>query len=124
VVVFDDRVTYERLRGIPVLFLSGLGISAATQEAVSRCVAEGATCVGPCALLPAAAAGTMAPNAVRKDGAGVWVSATDFLADHVRKHVAHVLPKEDVITYQFARTRVTLRPRGGDMNALEGELTG
>jgi hypothetical protein len=45
VVVFDHRVGYERLREIPLLFLTGVEVSAETLAAARRCAEEGATLV-------------------------------------------------------------------------------
>ena len=49
--VFDHLVTYEQLKGIALLFLTGNYVSGETMAAVRRCVAEGALCVawGPLA---------------------------------------------------------------------------
>ena len=44
-----------------------------------------------------------------EDGKGRWVATTDFLADHVRPHVSHVIPKDNVLRYRFADTVVEFR---------------
>ena len=44
-VVFDHLVDYERLRGIPLIFVTGVDISEATLEAVLKRADEGATVV-------------------------------------------------------------------------------
>jgi hypothetical protein len=43
VVVFDHLVSYERLKGIPLIFLTGVAVSDETWQALRRCVSEGAT---------------------------------------------------------------------------------
>ncbi len=45
VVVFDHLVGYDRLRDIPLLFLTGVGVSDETLAALLRCAEEGATLV-------------------------------------------------------------------------------
>ncbi len=118
VVVFDHLVGKEHLEGAEVIFLTGLGVSEATLEAIGECVAAGATCVGMPHLLP----GRVPEGGELKDGKGLWVSTTDFLAPSVRKRVKHVIPKEDVIRYRFGDQTVTFRPINGDMNSLEASV--
>ena len=45
VVVFDHLVGYERLKEIPVIFLTGVSVSDETIKALRRCVSEGTTLV-------------------------------------------------------------------------------
>jgi hypothetical protein len=119
VVEFDQHVEEEHLQGVPVIFLTGYGVSPATQEAVARCVAAGATCIGLPSLLPERVRAVTGEEGVWPEGPGVWVATRDFLSPVVREHVASVLPAEDEIRYQFGDTQVVFHPREGDPNRLE-----
>jgi hypothetical protein len=122
VVVFDDRVGLQHLAGIEVIFLTGLGVTEATLAAIEQCVAKGATCVSLPHLLPDRVRSVTGDAGELRDGAGLWLATTDFLADPVRERVAHVIPGEDVIRYRFGDREVTLRPVDGDVNRLEAEV--
>ena len=118
VVVFDHHVGAERLQGVEVIFLTGLGITDAALAAVETRVSEGATCVSLPHLLPRRVAEQTGESGTLEDGAGLWVATPDFLAEHVRKHIEHVLPDEDSLRYRFGAQTVTFRPIDGDPNRL------
>jgi len=112
VVVFDHLVGKEHLQGVEVIFLTGLGGSDETLAAIEECVAEGATCVGLPHLMP----GRVPEGGELREGKGLWVSTSDFLAPRVAERVKHVIPEGDVIRYRFGDQTVTFRPIDGDMN--------
>jgi hypothetical protein len=115
VVVFDDQVGYERLKGIPLLFLSGVRVSEPTMAAIRRCVEEGAVCVawGPLA---------------KKRGFGDWQSGyksyptgkgrfmlTDnFELPELTEQIKGMLGPAATISYRFGSKRVTLHRRNSD----------
>lgn len=122
VIVYDHLVRPERLQGLEVIFLTGIGVSEATLAGVRQAVQAGATCIGRPTLLPEAIrAAAMAGDVA--DGEGRWVASETFLDSRVRSAVEHVLPAENVLTYRFDDTRVTLRPINGDPNNLKVEST-
>lgn len=118
VVVFDHKVGFKHLEGVEVIFLTGLGVSAETLKAVERCVIGGATCVGFPGLLPKRITDRTGPRGMLLEGAGRWVVTEDFLSDHVRQYIQHVIPKQDIIRYQFGNDLVTIKPVDGDMNRI------
>ena len=122
VVVFDHLVTGELLRGVEVIFLTGLGVSRATADAVAEQVAAGATCVALPHLLPEAVARATGCHGTVKDGAGVWVATEDFLAPQARLAVRQVLPDAHTLRYRFGEHTVTLRPVDGDPDRLEVDV--
>ena len=118
VVVFDDRVGAERLAGVEVIFLTGLGVTEPTLTAIEQCVRRGATCVALPHLLPDRVRAATGEQGELQDGKGLWLATPDFLAPAVKDRVAHVLPEEDVIRYRFGNHLVTFRPVDGDMDHL------
>ncbi|UCD30099.1 MAG: hypothetical protein JSV03_06400, partial [Planctomycetota bacterium] len=118
VVVFDHHVGFKHLDGVEVIFLTGLGVTPETIRAVERCVLNGATCVGLPHLLPRRVITQCGSRGILSDGRGLWIVTDDFLADRVRRHVRHVIPKQDVIRYQFGKYVVNIKPVDSDMNRL------
>jgi hypothetical protein len=124
VVVFDSTVEYPRLRDIPLLFVTGRKLSAATAGAVRRCVEEGAVCVawGPlarrCGLAPDWAGGV----SVAPAGEGRYVFTDDFKAPEAIAEYEEYLPEEEEIRYRFGRHTVILRRADSD-NTVDVELT-
>ena len=122
VVVFDDRVGSAHLAGVEVIFLTGLGVTEPTLAAIERCVTEGATCVSLPHLLPDRVLDATGDVGELKDGDGLWLATTDFLAPSVKKRVAHVIPQEDLIRYRFGDQMTTFHPIDGDMNRLDADV--
>ena len=118
VVVFDHHIGGKWLQGVEVIFLTGLGVSERTLGAIERSVADGATCVSLPDLLPPRVRERTGDVGTLEEGQGCWVATRDFAAEHVREHVAHVIPQEDAIRYRFGDHTVTIRPVGGDPNRL------
>lgn len=123
VVVFDHKVAADHLAHAEVIFLTGIGVSRGTLRAVSARVREGVTCVGLPHLLPKKVRAKTGNEGVLEDGEGKWVATTDFLAAHVKPHVAHVIPDKNVLRYRFGDTVITARPRDGDLDRIEVEVT-
>ncbi len=118
VVVLDHYARAEHLRGVEAIFLTGLGVSDATLDAIVECVRAGATCVALPHLLPERVRDTTGDNGHCTDGAGRWIATTDFLAPHVRKSIVPILPPYDTIRYQFGETEVRIGTVDGDPNRL------
>lgn len=109
-VVFDHLVTYDRLKGIPLLFLTGKHVSADTVAAIRRCVAEGALCVawGPLAAANGIGAWNAGVKVVRQ-GRGRFVLTDDFQSPEAVRHYRRFLGRSDEIRYRYAGRTVTLR---------------
>ena len=124
VVVFDDQVSYERIRDIPLLFLTGKQLSVQTVEAVRRCVDEGAVCVGwgPLATRCGLAANWTSGVAVVPAGKGRYVFTDDFAAPDAAAEYQTWLAKEDEIRYRFGDHTVILRRAASD-NDVTVEVT-
>jgi hypothetical protein len=118
VVVFDHYAKPEHLRGVEVIFLTGLSVSGATRDAIAQCVQAGATCVALPHLMPDRARAATGDNGLCADGLGRWIATTDFLAPHVRKNIAAILPQFDTIRYRFGDTEVRVQTVAGDPNRL------
>lgn len=109
-VVFDHLVPYERLKDIPLLFLTGKHVSPQTMAAVKRCVAEGALCVawGPLASQCGIEGWTSGVKVVRH-GRGRFVLTDDFEAPAAVRHYRRFLGKPDEIRYRFTGRTVVLK---------------
>lgn len=101
IAVYDHHVGYGRLKGLEAIFLTGIGISAETRDAVARCVREGALCAALPHLLPEAVREKMGEKNTLQDGGGTWIRAAGFLEAHVRKAVRPLLPAPGRIRYRF-----------------------
>ncbi len=122
VVVFDHQVTYERLEGVPLLFLTGKHVSTETLNAVRRCVREGATCVawGPLAASCGLAEWNKGVKVI-SFGKGRLVLTDDFQSRAAVRHFRRFLGRPDEIRYRFKDSTVTLR-RQSD-NSVEVRVT-
>lgn len=109
-VVFDHLVSYDRLKGIPVLFLTGKHVSSTTMRAIRRCVAEGAVCVawGPLASAHGFPEWTGGVRVVRR-GRGQFVLTDDFESAPTVRHYRRFLGRPDEIRYQFTGRTVILK---------------
>ena len=116
VVVFDHLVEYERIREIPLLFLTGKKLSPETVEAVRRCVKEGAVCVawGPLAVRSGLAKQWSGNTDIVPSGAGRCVFTGDFAAPDAVAEYEHWIAKEDEIRYRFGDHTVILRRAASD----------
>jgi hypothetical protein len=117
VIVYDHLVSAQRLQGLELIFLTGIGVSEATLAGVRQAIQAGATCVARPTLLPVEVRVASAKGPV-SEGQGRWLATETFLDDAVRQAVEPFLPVEDELTYRFADTKVTLRPVGDDPNNL------
>jgi hypothetical protein len=118
VVVYDHLVGQGLLKDADVIFLTGLGVSERTRRAIGRCVKRGATCVALPHLLPGWVRRKTGDAGHLRSGEGLWVATESFLADAVREHVEHVIPREDVIRYRFGDNEVAFSPIDGNPNRL------
>ena len=104
VVVFDHRVGYKHISAIPLLVLTGAEISPATQQAVERCVAEGATCVSSLNLVPSAILDSMRSDETPvqvSQGKGRWLLTRDFSENGLPELLRDFLGQPDEIRYRF-----------------------
>lgn len=110
VVVYDHTVGYDLLKGIPLLFLTGMEVSDGTMDAIRRCVKEGAVCVawGPLARKHGLAEWKSGMSVI-KEGSGKFVLTDDFDTGEVSKEVGPLLGHPDEIRYQFGDSTVILR---------------
>lgn len=108
-VVFDHKVGYDRLKGIPLLFVTGTTLSDETWEAVRRCVREGALCIGWGPLLRARGFEDWTEG-VRSypDGEGRLILTDDFGYFDVYKEFVGRLVPSDEIRYRFGEHTVAL----------------
>jgi len=109
-VVFDHLVTYERLKSIPLLFLTGKYASPKTVAAIRRCVAEGAVCVawGPLASSSGIAKWTRGVEVIRH-ARGRFVLTDDFQSRDTVRHYRRLLGRPDEIRYRFSGRTVVLK---------------
>ncbi len=124
VVVFDERVGYESLSDIPLLFLTGKRLSEETAAAVRRRVEEGAVCVawGPLAAKCGLAADWTEGVVVEEAGAGRFVFTDDFAAEDAVAEYEAWLGPEDEIRYRFGERTLVLK-RGASPNDITVEVT-
>lgn len=124
-VVFDHLVSYDRLKGIPLLFLTGKHVSPETMAAVRRCVAEGALCVawGPLAAANGFPEWTQGVRVVRH-GRGRFVLTDDFGSDDTTRHYRQFLGRSDEIRYRFTGRTVVLKRTTDNTVAIRVTETG
>lgn len=110
VVMYDHLVRYERLRGIPLLMVTGKHLNQETLEAVRRCVAEGARCAmwGPLAARLGVADWEGGVQVV-EHGAGRFVLTGDFGSDETVAQYREFLGSPDEIRYRFGEHTLVLR---------------
>ena len=121
-VVYDHTVGREQLEGVPLLFLTGVGVTGETMEAIRGCVEAGAVCVawGPLARrhgFPEWAGGVQ----VVPSGAGRFVLTDDFGKMQVYDQIKTLIGRPDEIRYRFRQGEVSLRPTSAD--GIEAEVT-
>jgi len=109
VVVFDHLVPYEKLRGIPVLFLTGKHVSEETMRDIRRRVSEGAVCVAWGPLAARNGFSWRKGVQVVRHGRGKFVLTDDFQAPKAVRHYRNCLGRSDEICYRFRGGTVTLR---------------
>ena len=116
VVVFDDHVGYDRVRDIPLLFLTGKQLSPETVKAVRRCVEEGAVCVawGPLAIRCGLVESWTGGVVVVPTGKGRYVFTDNFAAPEAVAEYENWIAREDEIRYHFGNHTVILRRTASD----------
>ncbi len=127
VAVYDHEVEYETLKGLRLIFLTGVAISAQTMAAVQRCVKEGATCVLPPRLAsPESGLSSAKEITLVTDGKGQWLVAREMYRLHyecfcagpvtplLRETLAPLVGDGDTLVYDFGRHEVRFRQAGGD----------
>ncbi len=125
--VYDHEAGYETLAGLRLIFLTGVGVSPQTYQAVERCVREGALCVLPPRLAPPGSdMGTAREPALVNDGAGKWLVVPDFYRLHyecfyggpalplLREALRGLTGDGDTLVYRFGRHIVRFWQAGGD----------
>jgi len=121
VVVYDHLVEKEHLANAEVIFLTGIGISKPTLQAVRECVRAGTVCITLPPLAPEDVIAKTGDNGVVDDAKGRWLVTTDFLAESVREAVAPLLSEPDTIRYRFGKTEVLLKMKDNDPNKITAE---
>ncbi len=110
VVVYDDNVGYDLLRGIPLIYLTGKHVSEPTMAAIRKCVSEGSVCVawGPLASrhgYPDWKDGVQ----VTPEGKGKMILTDDFGLHAVTRETNVLVGHPDKIRYRFGDHQVTLK---------------
>ncbi len=118
VVVFDEYAEKRHLQGVELIFLTGVGVSGETLEAVRSLVRNGAVCVSLPHLVPDKVLAETGSHGVLADGEGKWVVTESFLHETVQQHVEAFLPEDNYIRYRFGDREVEFRPIDGDNNRL------
>jgi hypothetical protein len=109
-VVYDHTVGYNLLKDVPLLFLTGKEVSAATMDAIRRCVREGAICAvwGPLAHR-SGFADWKSGTRVTTEGKGKWIVTDDFGAKEITQECWQHLGRADTVRYRFGPHDVILR---------------
>lgn len=110
VVVFDHTVGYAKLKGVPLIVLTGKHVSPATVDAIRRCVREGSLCVawGPLAVAAGLGQWTRGVRAIRY-GKGQLVLTDDFEAPAAVRSYRRFLGRPDEIRYRFKGRTLVLK---------------
>ncbi|MCE5257447.1 MAG: hypothetical protein LLG44_00110 [Chloroflexi bacterium] len=123
VVVYDHRVQAPLLAGVEVIFLTGIGISQQTLQAVEQRVQDGVMCIALPHLVPEGVRCAAGENGELGEGSGRWITTTDFLAPHVRRAVQPILPAYDTIRYHFGAREVQFKMVGNNPDHLEVQVS-
>lgn len=110
-VVFDDRVTKDKLKSLKLCFLCGHHISSDTLKAVRELVREnGLTVVTTDRFAPLyiSMKCTGGRNEV-KDGKGSWIIVDDFASSGLKKRLKPFLGKKDEIVLRFGEKTVKMK---------------
>ncbi|MHB0999691.1 MAG: hypothetical protein ACYC27_10645 [Armatimonadota bacterium] len=109
-VVYDHLVEYDKLKDVPLIFLTGIDVSSKTMDAIRKRVNEGATCVawGPLALKNGFKDWKSGVK-VTAEGKGKWILTDDFLLPGVYQEIYNYLGRADEIKYKFTQGEVVLR---------------
>lgn len=127
VAVYDHEVGYETLKGLKLIFLSGVMLSQKTLAAVQLCVQEGATCVLPPRLAPETSGfqSIQEPTLV-SDHAGRWLVVPEYYRLHyecffagpalplLRETLRDLIGDGDHLLYRFGERQVRFNQAGGD----------
>lgn len=106
VVVYDHLVSYQQLKGIPLIFLTGASVSGPTIEAIKRCVQEGATVIAwgklaqKCGLIDWKSGTTHLTM-----GKGQIVATDDFCNIDAARFAGKLIGRADEIRYRFHGNR-------------------
>jgi hypothetical protein len=123
VVVFDHKVGWQRLQGVPLIICTGEMISAETQQAIDTCVRNGAKCLTlPHLLKQFAADAPPAEPRLVPTGKGSYLVAKNFNQPAVQEFVAPHLGPPDEVRYTFGSHTVHLKPTCGDERRLSAKL--
>lgn len=110
VVVFDHLVEYERLKDIPLIFVTGVQLSEGTLSAIRQRASEGATVIfwGPLAERLGIA---HLQDGVQRiaEGNGTILVTDDFGRRDLLPHMLPNLGQSDEIRYRFGEQEVILR---------------
>jgi len=119
VVVFDEKVGGEHLKDVGLIFLTGLGISPVTLNAIKSKVKQGAVCISLPDLAPPGVKQATHNNGVFNDGKGKWVITDSFLSPLAKEYADPFILKENYSRYRFGNTEIQFRPVDGNMNNVE-----
>ncbi len=111
-VVFDHLVTYEHLKDIPLLFLTGVKVSEQTWKDLMRCVEEGAVLVawGPLAQKHGFH-NYVSGVEIHQQGNGRVILTDDFGYGQVVNEILPLLGHPDEIRYCFSENRIVVLRR-------------
>ncbi len=108
VVCFDHLVDYDKIKDIPVLYLTGLKISEQTMKAVKKCVHDGTTCFiwGPLAKQN----GFDWDQGVKyfSDGKGRFIAVDDFQSREIFDDIKNLIGSYNQISYRFNDSRLII----------------
>lgn len=120
-VVFDDKVTKDKLTTVKLAFLCGLYISKKTFADVASLVRNNGLVVvtsqrfAPQHFVARYKGGTTEFI----DGKGKWIITDDMAGDDLKKAVSQYLGKNDEIIYKFKKNKEVVMKILNDGNALE-----
>jgi len=115
VVVFDHTVGAELLAGVPLIVCTGEVISQQTQEAVRKCVQQGAKCLALPHLLQSVLNDSITNYPIMiTEGKGTYLITEDFTIDAVRKYIEPHLGPADEVRYRFGSYEVRIKPEGDE----------
>lgn len=109
VVCYDHLVEYEKIKDIPVLYVTGVHISPETLVAVKRCVSGGALCVmwGP--LAKENGFDWDGSKVTVPQGKGRFVLVDDFQSKTLHEDIKMRVGLHNEISYRFKDSRLTFR---------------
>jgi hypothetical protein len=131
VLVFDHRIGDEQpgfdFKGAEVLFLTGVNVTAATQQLLLKQVSAGKVCISLPELAPDEVKSKYDSKSgkaqVINSGSGKWILTSDFSDEMVKQVLKPYLPPNDEMQYLFKNKSIIFKKIDNDSDKIKVIVT-